>query len=209
MLSLSALLLFTITTFIVVLSPGPAAIGVAVEGASTKYKRAIFMILGIAFANIVFFALSATGIAALMITTTHLFFIIKWIGILYLMYLGIGAIFNISGGLKIRANNSIEESLYVIFCKGFILEITNPKALLYFAALLPQFIDPLNPIIPQLTVMCAITVVLDLIGYSMYFSLGSKIRKNNIPPRMINVINRLAGSVLVITGGKMAFIDLL
>jgi len=208
MLSLNALLLFIITTFIVVLSPGPAAIAVAVEAASTNYRRSIFVILGIALANVVFFALSATGIATLMVTTTKLFLIIKWIGILYLMYLGIGAIFSISGGLKISAKKNVDKNLHSLFLRGLILEITNPKALLYFVALLPQFIDQNFPILPQLAIMCAVTFILDLIGYSIYGFLGCSIRRNNVSSKITNVINKLAGGLLIFTGLKMALMDL-
>ncbi|RGP39484.1 Homoserine/homoserine lactone efflux protein [Altererythrobacter insulae] len=97
-----------------------------------------------------------------------------------------------------------EINAYKIFFKGFVLEISNPKALLYFSALLPQFIDISNPIIPQLIILCLMAIVLDFFCYSLYGYLGSKSRGKFIKPQVIKVINRSAGAMLIFAGIKMA-----
>lgn len=207
MIPFETLMLFLVTTFVVVLSPGPAAIAVTAESASNGFKRSFLVILGIAIANVVFFVLSATGIAALLIASHTLFSIIKWVGVAYLLYLGFTAIFSNAGPFSINASSNTKGSGYKAFLKGFVLELSNPKALLYFSALLPQFIDISNPILPQLALLCLITLILDLCCYSFYGYLGFRSTSAGIKPAMIKFINRSAGMMLIFAGVKMASVE--
>ena len=143
-MDLSVFLLFAMTTFVVVFSPGPAAITVASQGSGNGALRAQFGILGVASANAAYFILSATGIASVIIASHTLFSVIKWAGVAYLVYLGLSALFSKSGGLTVRPGDADNSAR--LFIKGFIVEFANPKALLYFAAILPQFIDVARPI---------------------------------------------------------------
>ncbi|MEH6457947.1 MAG: LysE family translocator [Cocleimonas sp.] len=204
MIPFETLILFLITTFVVVISPGPAAIAVTAESASNGFKRSFLVILGIAIANVIFFILSATGITALMIASHTLFTIIKWVGVAYLLYLGLSAIFSHAGPLSINPSNKKKVSGYKVFLRGFVLELSNPKALLYFSALLPQFINISDPIFPQLTLLCLITIFIDLFCYSLYGYLGAKSVSVGISPSMIKLINRTAGGMLIFAGVKMA-----
>ena len=138
-------LVFLGTTLAVVCSPGPAAICAASQGAGNGVAKAFSGVIGVAAANAVYFAMSATGVAALVIASHQVFNLIKWVGVFYLVYLGAGAIFGRAGGLKIARGVSM--SRRKLFVQGFIVEFANPKALLYFAAILPQFIDPARPVL--------------------------------------------------------------
>ena len=207
MISIETFILFFVTTFVVVLSPGPAAIAVTAESASNGFKSSVFVILGIAIANVVFFILSATGIATLIIASHTLFSVIKWVGVGYLLYLGLGAIFSDAGPLSINPSKSVSGNKYKVFLRGFILEISNPKALLYFSALLPQFIDISKPIIPQLAILSFITLFIDFFCYSLYGYLGAKSLSVGIKPFIIKLINRTAGGMLIFAGIKMASVE--
>jgi homoserine/homoserine lactone efflux protein len=207
MIPLDTLLLFLVTTFVVVMSPGPAALAVTAESASNGFKRSAFVIIGIASANVVFFILSATGIAALIIASHTLFAVIKWIGVGYLLYLGFTAIFSEAGPLSIKPSSEKLGSRYKVFLRGFILELSNPKALLYFSALLPQFIDVSQPVVSQFVVLCLITLLLDLVCYSLYGYLGFKSVSAGIKPAIIKLINRSAGAMLIFAGLKMASVE--
>lgn len=208
MLSIDALSLFIMTTFVVVLSPGPAVIAVTTEAATSGFSRSVWLIFGVAVANVIFFVLSATGIAALILTSSLLFSIIKWAGVAYLLYLGFGAIFRKPGPINFSPGSGKKNDLHKVFARGFALEIVNPKALLYFSALLPQFVDTTTPIVPQLAAFCLITFALDFACYSLYAYFGSRsmVFKNN--PAAIKLINRLAGGMLVFIGMRMATFEL-
>lgn len=193
--------IFFSATFAVVCSPGPAAICVASQGAGNGVRKALSGISGIALANAVYFALSATGIAALIIASHQVFNLIKWVGILYLIYLGAGAILGTAGGLKIQRGDPM--SRRKLFLQGFIVEFANPKALLYFAAILPQFVNPANPVLPQILIMGAVTVVIDFTVYTAYAYLADRIINGGVKPRIVKAINVVAGSALIFAAVKM------
>jgi homoserine/homoserine lactone efflux protein len=203
----NTLMLFAFTTFVVVLSPGPAAIAVTSEAIMHGYKRSAWLILGIAVANAVFFVLSATGIATLILSSSLLFSMIKWVGVAYLLYLGLHAMFSKSGPIQLKTTAVGSANILAIFVRGFTLEIANPKALIYFSALLPQFIDVASPIIPQLLTYCVITFVLDLSCYSLYAYFGSRTAILKKSPAAIKMVNRIAGSMLVFVSMRMASLE--
>lgn len=197
-------LLFLVTTFVVIVSPGPAVITVTVEAATNGFKQAFWVFLGVAIANVVFFMLSAMGIVTLIIASSLLFTLIKWAGVAYLLYLGFSAFFSNAGGFNVTSGKKKKSRFYKVFMRGFILEISNPKALLYFSALLPQFINVAQPIVPQLVIFCSITFLLDLFCYSCYAYLGCRSRRVAMKPFAIKLINKVAGSLLIFAGLKMA-----
>ena len=207
LIPLETLLLFFLTTLVIVLSPGPAVIMVTAESASSGFKRSLWVIFGIAVANALFFVLSAMGIVTVILASDTLFTVIKWAGVVYLLYLGLSALFNRSSAFNIKTEKKAKRGFHKVFLKGFILEISNPKALLYFSALLPQFIDVSQPIAPQVAVLGFITFLLDFACYSCYAYLGWKSSNAALKPLTVQIINKSAGSMLIFAGLKMATVD--
>lgn len=198
--------LFLVTTLVVVFTPGAAALAVASQGATNGGKRALFGVTGIALANVVYFVLSATGIASLIIASNLLFLIIKWVGVAYLVYLGLGAILSKSGAINVDPDRK-KSSPKSLFAKGFVIEFANPKALLYFAAILPQFLNTASPILPQILIMGVTTLLLDLTSYSSYAFLGDRLANGGIKPWIVSLINKTAGGALLFAGFKMANVN--
>jgi threonine/homoserine/homoserine lactone efflux protein len=91
-----------------------------------------------------------------------------------------------------------------LFGKGFVVEFANPKALLYFAAILPQFLDISKPIMPQILIMGGTTVVLDLISYSLYAYAGDRLTSGGVKEWIVRLVNRVAGGALLLAGARMA-----
>ena len=201
-MELGIYLVFFLTTAVVIFVPGPAAITIAAQGASNGCKRAAFGTLGVASANAVYFILSAMGIASLLIASSFVFNAIKWVGVAYLVYLGLSAIFSKTGGIQFP--NGHLQSAVSLFGRGFLVEIANPKALLYFAAILPQFLDVSKPILPQILLMGGTTVVLDLIAYSLYAYAGDRLTSGRVKDWIVRLINRVAGGALLLAGARMA-----
>lgn len=193
--------LFFGATLAVVLSPGPAAICVASQGAGNGVQKALNGIAGIAVANAVYFALSATGIAALIIASHQIFNVIKWVGVAYLVYLGAGAILGKAGGLTITRGDTLPRKK--LFLQGFIVEFANPKALMYFAAILPQFINLANSVLPQILIMGVVTVVIDFSVYTGYAFLAHRLINGGVKQRAVKTINVVAGSALLFAAFKM------
>ncbi len=205
-MSLDTYLIFFLTTTIVVFTPGAAAIAVASQGAANGGRRAMAGVVGIASANVIYFILSATGIAALIVASNLLFSVIKWTGVAYLVWLGLMAIFSSSGAIKLNANQQKSGPLK-LFTHGFVIEFANPKALLYFAAILPQFMDTSLPILPQLLVMGITTLALDLASYTCYAFLGDRLARGGFKDWFVGVINKLAGGALLFAGFRMATVS--
>jgi len=201
-MELSTFVLFAATTFVVVLTPGPAAIAAAAQASSNGIARSQATVGGIASANALFFALSATGISATIIASETVFTAIKWFGVAYLTYLGLSAIFSRSGGLQIERGEP--RSVASLFSNGFLVEAANPKALLYFAAILPQFLDINAPIAPQIVIMGLTTLLFDWVIYSSYTVLGDQITRRGVRPSHIAALNRVAGGALLYSAFRVA-----
>lgn len=198
--------IFLVTTVMLILVPGPAAITVAGQGASGRPRGALYGVLGVACADAIFFALSATGIASLIVASSLLFSLVKWVGVAYLLYLGLAAIFGKAGVIRIDADTG-QASTAGLFARGLVVQLANPKALLYFSALLPQFIDPGRPLLLQVLVMGASCVVADIVVYSLYGHLGSRLARQGLGARTVGLVNKAAGATLLATGLRMATLD--
>lgn len=197
--------IFFVTTVMLIMVPGPSAITVAAQGASNTASRALMGVLGVASADAIFFLLSATGIASLIVASSVLFNIIKWVGVIYLLYLGITALFSKSGAIRIH-EAPVSSSSLKLYRQGLVVQLSNPKALMYFSALLPQFIDPSKPIALQLFVMGITGVVADILVYSVFSHMGAQLAKQRMKAWVVNLINKAAGITLVVTGIRMALL---
>jgi homoserine/homoserine lactone efflux protein len=197
-------LLFIVTTAVVCLTPGPAALLIVAQGMSNGFRRSYWGIAGIALGNAIYFALSATGIAALIVASSTLFSIIKWVGVAYLFYLGWSAIRSKASALTIASDAGDAVRGPRAFWQAVMVELSNPKALLYFVALLPQFIDPTQPVGMQMLVFGVTCIGLDTAAYSLYAWLGSKTQRFTANEKFVKASNRASGGLLMIAGAMMA-----
>lgn len=197
-------LIFLITTAVVCLTPGPAALLVVAQGISNGLRRSYWAIAGIALANSLYFALSATGIAALIVASGTLFNVIKWVGVAYLFYLGIAAMRSKSSALTVTGDAREAVGGTRAFWQAVVVELSNPKALLYFVALLPQFINPAEPLGMQMLIFGITCVGLDIAAYSLYGWLGSKTQRFTANARFVKTSNRASGGLLIAAGAMMA-----
>lgn len=197
-------LIFLVTTAVVCLTPGPAALLVVAQGISNGFRRSYWAIAGIALANSIYFALSATGIAALIVASGTLFNVIKWVGVAYLFYLGIAAMRSKSSALTVTGDARQAIGGKRAFWQAVVVELSNPKALLYFVALLPQFINPAEPLGMQMLIFGITCVGLDIVAYSLYGWLGSKTQRFTTNARFVKTSNRASGGLLIAAGAMMA-----
>lgn len=193
---------FVVTTVMLILVPGPAAITVAKQAASHNSKLTFLSVLGVASADVLFFILSATGIASLIIASSLVFSIIKWFGIAYLLFLGISAIFSKAGPVNVDVQLTTMNPAKA-FSNGLVIQLANPKALMYFSALLPQFVDPKEPVILQMVLMGLTCFIADLVVYSLFGRMGAQLARKRVKSWVINLINKAAGTALIATGIKM------
>jgi homoserine/homoserine lactone efflux protein len=123
---------FAVTETALCFLPGPAVLFVLSQALNRGARLTIWSILGIIAANTVYFVLSATGIGAILVASYDVFFAVKWIGAAYLIWLGVTAFFGRSQILSVAPAAPSRAPIGRMFVNGFILQMSNPKALLFF-----------------------------------------------------------------------------
>jgi threonine/homoserine/homoserine lactone efflux protein len=141
---------------------------------------------------------SATGIGAVLLSS-KLFLAVKWIGAAYLVVLGLRLLFGHNEVVKAPDDTLIDHKSHHLFFNGFALQMSNPKAILFFSALLPQFLNPHALIVPQIVILGVTSVLIEL-----SILLGYGIAGSAITPRYARWTNRVAGGLLIGAGAGLA-----
>lgn len=144
------------------LSPGPNGLLALTHGAMHGYRKALFTIAGGVCGFVLVIAASMFGIGALLQASVVWLTVLKWVGGAYLVWLGI-QLWR-APPMDVRAaEGGSERAGRSLFNEGFLSAVTNPKALLFFAAFLPQFIDPARSLLAQFAVMAGTFAVVEFI----------------------------------------------
>jgi homoserine/homoserine lactone efflux protein len=143
------------------LSPGPAVFYVVSQGARGAMRRTLPAAAGILSANGIYFALSATSLGAIIAASARFFTVAKWVGAAYLIYLGIKALHSANSmhSVALADRAAGDADLRGVYVGALTLQLANPKALLFFLALLPQFIEPAAPVVPQMLILAATSML--------------------------------------------------
>jgi threonine/homoserine/homoserine lactone efflux protein len=198
--------LFAATETILSFTPGPAVLFVLSSALRLGARQAIPAILAILAANTVYFALSATGIGALLVSSYRFFFAAKWLGAAYLVYLGARAILGRHSIVPTEQHATIPTGAWRLFADGLVLQLSNPKAIVFFSAILPQFIDPRHAVLPQVVILGLTSTICEfmvLCGYGIAASRASLLARQ---PRYAMWTNRIAGAILIGAGAGLALL---
>jgi homoserine/homoserine lactone efflux protein len=201
-------LAYTTLVFIVILTPGPAAALCMTHAAVNGPRRTLFTIAGLLLSSLTLISLSAAGLGAALAASGTLFVIIKLAGAVYLLYLGV-QIWRSPPPLGARADHPIagpgvRASPAQLVRTGYLVGVSNPKDLLFFAALFPQFMNAEEDPSYQLVVLSAtwlliagsITFCYAVMGYRLAAAL------DRFGPK--NLFNRLTGAALMAAGAFLA-----
>ncbi|HUK24073.1 MAG TPA: LysE family translocator [Terriglobales bacterium] len=197
-------LLFVMTEAVLSLTPGPAVLYVLSQGLRQGADKSVWASGGILSANAVYFALSATSLGAIIVASYKVFFLIKWAGAAYLIYLGLRSFLSKSSLLALPEASLRPATGSRILRDGFFLQGANPKALLFFTAILPQFIDPRQPVALQILILGASSILVEFIILFVYGQLAGRALEAARNPRYEAWTNRLAGSFLIAAGVGLA-----
>ncbi len=179
------------------LSPGPNGLLVLTHGALHGRRRALYTIFGGAIGFIAVIALSMFGIGALLATSLVWLMVMKWVGSAYLVWLGIQVWRSPPIGFEARGSAEARSG-WSLFRQGALSALTNPKGLLFFAAFLPQFIDPARSLPIQFVIMAGTFAAIEMATEVFIASMAHR-----ITPwlgRIGRRFNQVCGGVFVAIG---------
>lgn len=196
--------LFCATEAVLSFIPGPAVLYVVSSSIAHGSRAGVVASLSILAANAFYFILSGTGLGALLLASRTVFLAIKWAGAAYLVYLGLRMVFARSpeapeaGGERKRARHA------GVFWNGFLTQVSNPKAIIFFVALLPQFIDPDESAARQIAILGCSSVIVEFFVLMVYVLACRAAGRWVKAPRFSAWLVRAAGLLLVTAGAKLA-----
>lgn len=201
-MSFETWLIFTLTEAAICMIPGPAVL-LVVSNAFTRGSAAgVRSGVGILAANALFFVLSATGLGALLAASHEAFTILKWLGACYLLWLGAKMVLSSADhrhGADCRGRRAAdsEKPKERDEIRGFIIQVANPKALMFFVSFLPQFVDPGAPLLPQLTILALTSISVEFAILTAYATLADRTAKQAHSGRLGIMMNRVGGTMLI------------
>ena len=206
MLDIQILLAFFGASFLLALAPGPDNIFVLTQSALFGYRAGLATTFGVLTGVLIHTVAVACGVAVLFKTSILAFNILKFLGAAYLCWLAWLAYK--SGAQSINNKNTAAFTGYgALYMRGVIMNITNPKVLLFFLAFLPQFCIPGSiPMVWQILILGFLFVIAAFIVFCPVAILGGKLEKKfNSSPKMQIWLNRIAGTVFLGLAGALIF----
>lgn len=199
-------LYYLLAILILTATPGPSVLLCISKAVSCGFRPAFFSALGVASAVYVILSLSFTGLGLLISQSEQLFALIKWVGAAYLIYLGIKALLSKQHTYEPNSadNEQARQPLSKHYVSGILVGASNPKAIVFFSALFPQFIDTSASLLPQYVVLAATFVVLELSWLSFYAYLGQRSRNWLMSDGRAKLFNRITGGLFVGAGALLS-----
>jgi threonine/homoserine/homoserine lactone efflux protein len=203
--------LFTFLGIMAVMAatPGPANLFSIATGIAGGPKTVLAGVAGMLSGTLVWFMAAALGLGALVVTFPRTFHVLTFMGAGYLLWLGSQSIWS---GLKGADHQDLKVSLQTrtaskrkAYLDGLMVQITNPKALVFFSAVLPPFIDPHQPFGPQLAVFAAANIGMDFVTMNAYGLGGTALAHRLSEPRFQRLFYVVVGALLISAAGMILF----
>lgn len=195
-------LAYVVTAIVFSLAPGSGTVNSISNGLSYGTRRSLAAIAGLQIGLAIHIALVGAGIGALVAQSALAFSVIKWVGAVYLVWLGIQKWRDRSS--MYTAESSQMLSAGTLMRKAVLINLTNPKSIVFLVALFPQFIDPSQDQLTQLLVLGVTTVVIDSCVMLGYTSLASQMGRFIRSEQMMSKINKIFGSMFMGCGALLA-----
>ncbi len=184
-----------VASWLISLAPGAGAIACMSSGMRYGFARSIPTILGVQLGVTGLVAIVALGLGAVLATSAAAFVAIKWFGVLYLLWLGI-AQWRADAG-PVRLDDAPPSSRRRMFARAVLINLSNPKGIVFMLAVLPQFIDPQAPQRPQYAICAATLFFTDAVVMSGYTLLAARVFATLREPHHLRWLNRAFGTLFV------------
>lgn len=194
---------FVVASVVLLTIPGPTIILVLTYALTQGRKVALASAAGVALGDLIAMSASLAGLGALVLASATLFTIIKWIGAIYLVWMGIGMIRS-AGQATVGAADAPALPAGRVFRHAVTVTALNPKSIVFFIAFVPQFIRPEASLLPQFGVLIATFVALAFANALMFALLADRLRGTIRKPAVLRWMTRAGGGVLVAMGAATA-----
>lgn len=196
-MSLETWLAFLAACWVISLSPGAGAIASMSCGLQYGFWRGYWNALGLQLGLVLQIAVIAAGVGAILAASATAFQVIKWFGVAYLVYLAVKQWRALPADVTDEtAVRPIGKPLSLVF-RGFLVNVSNPKALVFMLAVLPQFINPQAALVPQYLTIAATMVVVDLLVMAGYTGLAARVLRLLRTPRQQRRMNRTFAGLFI------------
>lgn len=200
-MSWATLFLFFITVFPLICTLGPDILYTASQGLAKGRSAALRAVAGVLLGYSAHAVLSAFGVAALVSASPSLFFTLKWVGVIYLGFLAFQMLYSASqtrGEIHLKATESVS------IWRGFFTSFLNPKGLLMYLAVLPQFISPEGNAAIQAMILSVLFILGCGIVYTCVGLLAAQAHGNKLSDRLRRRLEAIAGALLAGAAIKIA-----
>lgn len=188
-MSLQVWFAYMLACWVISISPGAGAIASMSSGLNYGFRHGYWNAIGLQIALLIQIMIVAAGVGVLFATTPLAFQAVKWFGVAYLLYLAYLQWTAPVKDIKIQHEKK-DKSVPALLFNGFVVNISNPKAIVFLLAVLPQFLDLSKPQWIQYLIMAATMVTIDLIVMAGYTGLASKVLRLLRSPKQQKYLNR-------------------
>lgn len=196
---------FVATVIILAITPGPSVLLATANSMKYGVRHTLGTILGDLTANLCQIILATAGLASIVIASGAIFQFIKWCGVAYLIYMGISKIIA-KPNIHFDQKRKNEGSFRKLFAEGFLMSAANPKAIIFFAALFPLFINPETPFLPQVVTLAITFLCIDGLSLLIYAKFASKLKSYLENREKVHLQNKIVGSLLIFSGIMLSMV---
>ena len=197
-------LAFVVAAWLISLSPGAGAISCMAAGMRHGFRRALWNIVGLQLGVQLVLVVAAAGLGTLIAASEAAFTALKWAGALYLAWLGVQQWRAPPAAFDAAQGDATAGTRRALVLRGFLVNATNPKGILFMLAVLPQFIDPARPQLPQYAVCGATLLFTDAVVMSGYTAFASRVLALLRGDGRRRLVNRAFGSLFVAAAAALA-----
>jgi RhtB (resistance to homoserine/threonine) family protein len=200
---------FLVAALIVIASPGPDSLNSLTIGLSRGRREGVAYALGVGIGCLTHTLWAMLGISAVVAASATLFNVIKWIGVAYLLWLGVQSLRS-TGRFAMTEARGPSATTAQRFRQGLLTNALNPKVMLFFLAFLPQFVDPQHgfAVIWQLGLMGLTFTLVTAVAYSaLAWSAGAVGARLAKQPRIALWLERATGIVFIAMAARLAFAE--
>ena len=196
-------LTYLVTTVVLSITPGPGVFSAISSGLRHGVRLGLWNNVGMQAANLILTIVVSLGLGAILLASETMFGIVKWVGVAYLIYLGV-ATWRAPPRVFHEDESDNAHTARDVFTRGFLVNITNPKGIIFFAAILPQFIDVARAQLPQYAILAGTTFAVDVVVMTGYTALAARMLRAMGDPARIRWVNRSLGGLFVFAGVALA-----